>query len=852
MQKAFYKRYHVAITAAIAAAMLLLLYLLLGIAPFGDGTLLTGDLNGHYINYFAHFKGAFAGQGGFVYSFTKSLGGNLLGLFAYYVSSPLNLLYLLVPASKFAGMASVVFFVKIILACSSFCFYIYRKFPQMNWLGIPLSLGYGFMAYTLVYAQNIMWHDVVILLPLACYGVDRIVQGKPATFYTAVLALAIFSNFYIAYMACIFLVLYFLYSMVLRPKQGGAGWKKAGVSFAGGSLLAGGLCGVLLLPVLVNLNSSKGTLLDYQFSLETKFSLLRLPERFIWGNFVWGTDIENGMPQLYCGVLALLLVGCFFASRNISKKEKLVSGALLAILVLSFWVQGLDVLWHGLKEPIWFPHRYSYLFSFFAVLLAAAAVGKGAVTRRTIGISALALGLVLFVMALFPQGTSRSKILLTGALLLGFAAVLFAWQRVRKKWLQKLLAAGLIAAVAMELSLHGYYIANQFEKYSYSGYDSYVENVQQTLALLPQNGRGNYRVEKNLERSLNDAMLFGYKGIAHFGSTQDSGPVNLLSALGYRSLTRYAGGSTAFADAVLGTAYVLDDGVRPLPAHLQMADDSGPYAVYQNPYALPLLFAIPATGAGLEQEAASDGNPIDYQNNFYRALTGSSGLVLKPVETAWMETQSGQQAPLTGSMPAGAKYVVTAKENGYYYAYLTNNGEYSFSLLMGGYSYEGYFSSVAEVTVINLGYLQAGETANFSFDNSFAIEIASAQFVYTPVQTLDELAQNAAENAGDFIIQDGYISGDIEATGSSTLLYAAIPYDKNWQATVNGVPVEIQEFMGGMCAIPLQQGSNRVVMRYKALLVWPGVLVTAASACGLVIAAGTERCKKRKQEEQAV
>ncbi|MFV0412199.1 MAG: YfhO family protein, partial [Oscillospiraceae bacterium] len=191
MQKAFYKRYPVAITAAIAAAMLLLRYVLLGIYPFGDGTLLTGDLNGQYINYFAHFKSAFSGQGGFAYSFTKSLGGNLLGLFAYYVSSPLNLLYLLVPVNKFAGMVSVVFFIKIMLACSSFCFYIYRKFPQMSWLGIPLSLGYGFMAYTLVYAQNIMWHDVVILLPLACYGVDRIVQGKPATFYTVVLALAI-------------------------------------------------------------------------------------------------------------------------------------------------------------------------------------------------------------------------------------------------------------------------------------------------------------------------------------------------------------------------------------------------------------------------------------------------------------------------------------------------------------------------------------------------------------------------------------------------------------------------------------------------------------------------------------
>lgn len=74
-------------TAVLAAGMLLAIYAVLGIVPFGDRSVVTGDLDGQYPPCFAHYSRSWTQS--MTYGLDKGLGGNLSGLFAYYVSSPL-------------------------------------------------------------------------------------------------------------------------------------------------------------------------------------------------------------------------------------------------------------------------------------------------------------------------------------------------------------------------------------------------------------------------------------------------------------------------------------------------------------------------------------------------------------------------------------------------------------------------------------------------------------------------------------------------------------------------------------------------------------------------------------------
>ena len=832
-------------TALLAAGMMLGVFVLLGIWPFGDGTVLTGDLNGQYINYFAHYKRAFAGQAGFAYGFDKSLGGSLLGLLAYYVSSPLNFVYLLVPTAYSPVVASFLLLLKIVLASSFFQFFIEKKYTGLGFYGVALGLCYGFMAYGFTFAQNIMWHDVVLLLPLICFGIDSIIHKANNRVYVISLALAIFANFYIAYMACLFAALYFIYSMLLEKKTIGE-WKSKSLVFAGSSLLAGGIPMVLLLPALANVSSSKGDLFQFQFSFETNFPLHRLPERLLWGNFVW-QDVVDGRPEIYCGLLAVLLAGCYFVSRAIPLREKVLSGGLLGFLALSFWIKGLDIIWHGMKAAVWFPYRNSYIFCFALVLLGARAAAKKAFGPKTFAVVLAGVLMLASSLVLFPGEYGRKKPLLSFAAVFLFAVLLYILQVSKKKILPKKWAAlAMVGVVALELTASGFYISNQFEKYLLSGFQQFVAEVGGTAQQLQQQAEEPYRVEKNFMRSFNDPMLLDYMGVSHFGSTQDDSAVDVLASLGYGnySSNTYYYGSTAFADSLLGIRYLFDDGSRPLPAHWQPSGLATEYPSFANPYALPMAFAVAGPGEPAVDLGTAE-NPFTYQNQLYRGISGREEDLLQTVPFTAQDAQ-GQAIESKGVMPAGFTYKATAEKEGYYYAFVRaeNNAFYGLQMLINS-EVAGYYFTADNYGVINLGQYQKGEEISLGWNQGDAIGIADVYFSMIEPNSMEALAREAQNASGTFTWQDGKVQGNITGTEKTPWLFTSIPYDTGWTATVNGQEVPTAAIGGGLLAVPLKAGENSVLLVYKPRGLYGGIAISVVSL-GLFILWQVWQKKKKK------
>ncbi|EJE98154.1 hypothetical protein LMA_08243, partial [Liquorilactobacillus mali KCTC 3596 = DSM 20444] len=72
--------------------------------PFGKSSLLTVDLGQQYIDFFAYFRRTLlSNPSGFFYSFSKEVGGNMIGEWAYYLMSPFNLFLLLFPEKYLAA-----------------------------------------------------------------------------------------------------------------------------------------------------------------------------------------------------------------------------------------------------------------------------------------------------------------------------------------------------------------------------------------------------------------------------------------------------------------------------------------------------------------------------------------------------------------------------------------------------------------------------------------------------------------------------------------------------------------------------------------------------------------------------
>ena len=111
------------------------------------------------------------------YSLSKSLGDNAIGLTAYYLSSPFNLLlYFTDNIPLFGSIATVLKLASASLTVSVFLSY---RFCDMKYIwNLLLSVSYGLMGYNLCQASNIMWLDGVIWLPILMLGIWKLLSER--------------------------------------------------------------------------------------------------------------------------------------------------------------------------------------------------------------------------------------------------------------------------------------------------------------------------------------------------------------------------------------------------------------------------------------------------------------------------------------------------------------------------------------------------------------------------------------------------------------------------------------------------------------------------------------------------
>ena len=84
----------IALAFAIPSACMLFVMLISGYAPFGQYSMLYSDMYHQYYPFFVAFRKAILNGEGLMYTWSTGLGMDYLGLIAYYLASPLNLLSL--------------------------------------------------------------------------------------------------------------------------------------------------------------------------------------------------------------------------------------------------------------------------------------------------------------------------------------------------------------------------------------------------------------------------------------------------------------------------------------------------------------------------------------------------------------------------------------------------------------------------------------------------------------------------------------------------------------------------------------------------------------------------------------
>ena len=226
-----------------------------GFKPFGSVSMLYSDMYHQYYPFFLAFRKALLSGDGLIYSWTVGMGMDYLGLISYYLASPLNLLSVLIPEGLLLEYFSLLTPIKMGFAAMFFALFLKKTFRKDDFSLVLFGTFYAMCAWAMGYQWNVMWMDTFALLPLVALGTVALLQEKKFILYTATLFLSIFTNYYIGFFTCIFVLLIFICYEICRW----GGFKKLICdlgSIALFSVFAIGMTAILELPALAALQDT--------------------------------------------------------------------------------------------------------------------------------------------------------------------------------------------------------------------------------------------------------------------------------------------------------------------------------------------------------------------------------------------------------------------------------------------------------------------------------------------------------------------------------------------------------------------------------------------------------------------
>lgn len=600
--------WHLLVCMAAPALIVYLIYLVRGLYPFGDGSVLVLDLNGQYVWFFEALRNAVHGDADLLYSFSRALGGEFLGIYAYYLSSPLSYLVCLFPQSRMLEALLFLFLVKTALCGGTFGYYMHKTSKVQNRFAIILfSSCYALSAYALVQQHNTMWIDAVMWLPLITLGIESLIRYGKFKLYVAFLALTLISNYYIGYMICLWCFIYFFVYYIAHAEDHRNNpfcerfhFLRTLLRMALYSLLAIGIAAVLILGAYYSLNFGKTTFSQADWTLQTRFDLLDFFYKLLPGSY--DTVRPEGLPFVYCGLLTLLLIPSYFLSKKYSIRQKILSVVLLAVLYFSCSINVIDLIWHGFQAPNWLNYRYSFIFCFYLCVLACRAFSDvEGLSLKAIMCTGGIIAVLCMILQKYSNGEyvdpkDFSCIYISLLLVFVYLATLAVFKHGASRIVGR---AAISTVVAAELFLNGLLCINALDfdvgYSSYSSYNDFLNSARPLIERIQESDDSFYRMEKTVMRRTNDNMALGIRGLSGSTSTLNKETIQLLNKMGYSSkshVSKYVGG-TPVNDSLLGLKYIISDkSVYADYYDVYMTDPDTGYVVYRNPYALSIAYGV--------------------------------------------------------------------------------------------------------------------------------------------------------------------------------------------------------------------------------------------------------------------
>ena len=787
------------------------LYIAREIYPFGNNCYLRSDMYHQYAPFFSELWNKLRHGESLTYSWDIGMGTNFTALYAYYLASPSNWFIVLFPQKYMIEIMNVIIILKLCLSSLTFTYYISKHFNTRKCTIALFGMFYALSGFVAAYSWNIMWLDCLVLLPLIILGLERLVNENRCFLYCITLGLCIYTNYYIAIMVCISVVLYFIvlmaaYKGTRRPVI----YVKKFLNFAIYSLLAGGLAACLLLPEFYAFTLSASNNIEFPKKLSLYFSILNIVTRHLIN-----VPVHLGLdhyPNIYCSVAVLLLFPLYVMDKKVDLREKIGKSALVLIFLTAFNLNIPNFIWHGFHFPNSLPCRQSFIYVFFLLAMCYEALShlKSMTTKQLGGALWIAIGILLFIEQVFTVDETYdfTIVYISGAFILVYALIMLIHLKHEFKVPVIIFIAFSLCIIECTINMDSTGIGTTSRSSYLLDYDA-VKTVTQTVA---DNDSSFYRMDKKFgSRSNNDGAWHNYHSISTFSSTSNGAMEEFFGELGFEhSFNAYKyNGATLVTESLFSVKYAISNRIlteSPLRSYYTGSDGE---FIYKNNYTLPIGFMTYNDTYGWEADSANDAG-IENQNSLIKNLTGISNVFTLTYENA--TDASFEVKPVK----AGHLYMIVRNTSCDTVTATINSSEYTYKdLKKGG-------------TIIDLGYATPDDIIVISGDtsmNASVYTLESSRFIEA-----FNILNNNSLNVSEFT--NNKITGTVNASKDAALI-CSIPYDKGWSVYIDGKKAETNDIYGALISVNVPAGEHTVTLKYMPVNFILGCIIT--SLCIIIL-----------------
>ncbi len=815
--KLFFKTYWTYFVSFIIPIIIMIgVYLSQGIYWNSDTSPLLGDGFHQYVIFDIALRNILHGNGSLFYTFTSGLGLNFYALSSYYLGSFLSPLVYFFDLTNMPDAVYLTTLLKFGLIGLSTYFSLNKLFQSIpKPLKLALSTSYALMSFTVSQLEIKTWLDVFILIPLIITGLHLLITEKNFLLYFTSLSILFIQNYYFGYMTVLFLIFWYLCQISWDFKTR----KSSVLDFIVISFLAGMASLIMTLPTLFDLQTHGEKLTEVtKFQTESSWYLDLFAKQFI-GSF--DTTKYGAIPMIFVGLLPFILTILFFTLKTIKFHVKLTYAIFFAFLIISFYIEALDLFWQGMHTPNMFLHRYAWIFSTLLIYTAAEVLNRLKELKVWNFLVSLFLVVSGFLATIYLKShysfLTDLNILLTLEFLGVYSLLLLA---IIKKFISVNLFAILISLFIMvEISLNASsQIDGIAKEWGFASRSAYSRDIPAMESFSTYIGNQFTRTEKLETQTGNDSMKFNYNGISQFSSVRNRSASSTLDKVGFKSSgtnlnLRYANNSI-LADSLFGIQYNISD--SPIDKYgfkdIYQKDN---LTLYENQFSLPIAFA----SQSVYNDVKFNEHTLDSQASFLNQLANVDFDYFSPIPYEKTEnTDDLISVTSSSNEDASIQYQIEVPENSQVYLSFTNlhfsnDKQKKVDILVN--REKKTFTTDNVFSFFNLGYTKETKTFNIhvSFPGNSQVSFESPTFYRLDTQTLTEAIQKIKEQPVTVSTSKNKVFATYDVQ-QDTSIFFTIPYDKGWSAYQDDKKIEIKQAQTGFMKVDVPKGKGTITLSF--------------------------------------